>query len=148
MNELQFEKEWTRCVNDIIETYVPMKDLAPVRDEWILRSQSYIYESYAPICEVECLNKAVRSNHQPFIKGGFFVRESLDDNDGIYEAIPMSILKGPIVVKRLVVRTWYRIGADIDLINDPGKEYNYHIKYGQEAPVLDTSFVWYPQRES
>ena len=22
MNELQFEKEWTRCVNDIIETYV------------------------------------------------------------------------------------------------------------------------------
>ncbi len=142
---MEFVKTWTECVNDLTEVYVPFQQLAPVRDEWTFASKRYIYKSLVPVSSVDLLNGWVESSEPPKFVGSFFMRENLEDGKGIYEVIPMSLIKGTIVVKRFVERTYYRVGADKDQLNDPKDQYRYHVEFGTCAPVQDPDFIYFPE---
>lgn len=141
---MEFVKEWTKCANALTELYTPSLMLPPVKDKWTFHKKYYTYKSLAPMSPVEALNGWVESSECPKVSGSFFVRESLDDNLGTYEAIPMNLLTGPIVVKRYVHRIYYRIGGDIDPCYDPNNAYQYHVIFGECAEELDTDFTWFP----
>lgn len=135
-------KSWTKCVNDLIELYTPGVMLPPEKDKWNLANTRYIYRSSAPVSSIEALNGWVESTEEPKICDSFFVRENLDSGHGTYEAIPTSLLKAPILVKRYVVRTYYSLGANHDYCYDPKDEFQYHVKYVECKPEEDKSFVW------
>lgn len=141
---MKFIKEWTKCVSSLTEVYTPSLMLPPVKAEWTFYKKYYTYKSLAPMSPVEALNGWVESSECPKLSGSFFVRESLDDSLGTYEAIPMSLLTGPIVVKRYVHKIYYRIGGDIDACHDPHNEYPHHVQFGECEGELDTDFTWYP----
>lgn len=142
---MKFAKEWTVCVNSLTEVYTPMAEVPPEKGKWIFTSKRYLYKSVAPISSVDALNTWVESSWQPIIAGSAFIRENLESGSGTFEVIPMSMLKAPILVKRYIVKTFYTLGGDIDMCNDPGKEYAYHVKYAECEPEIDEDFNWLPK---
>ena len=143
---MEFKKTWTKCVDNLTEVYTPSLQLPPNREEWILCGKSYTYKSLAPTSTTEVLNAWVESSEEPKIVGSFFIRESLEEGLGTYEAVPISLLKSPIVVKRFVEKTYYMLGGDIDPCFDPKNEHKYHVKFGTCAPEEDHDFTWCPDR--
>lgn len=142
---MEFVKQWTKCVNHLTEVYTPSLQPPPIKDRWILCGTRYIYRSNAPVASLDILNAWIDSNEPPKIVGCFFVRENLEEGQGVYEAIPMHLLKGPVVVKRFAERTYYRLGADRDPCNDPKDEYQYHVIFGTCTPELDPDFIYVPE---
>lgn len=135
-------KSWTKCVNDLLELYTPGVMLPPEKDKWRLAKTHYIYKSNAPVSSIEVLNGWVESTEEPKIHDSFFIRENLDRGQGVYEAVPMSLLKAPVLVKRYVVRTYYSLGGNIDPCYDPKNEFQYHVKYVECKPEEDKDYIW------
>ena len=140
------EKSWTKCVNDLVEVYVPMRDVAPEKDKWTLIDQVVYYESLAPTNRI--LQEWIKSERCPRIEGSFFIRDNVEHGEGVYECIPSNMLVGTILVRRYVANVFYRIGEDRDPVHDPGNEYKYHINYIQCKPRLDKNFIWNPKRRA
>ena len=147
MDESRIARRWTKCVDLLSEVRDPAYG-EPVKDEWRLCSKQYIYKAFAPTSTVTILNQWAESTVLPRIVGSFFIMESVEDGEGTYAAIPMSLLKGPILVKKIVKKVYYRIGADVDAFNDPKKQHRYHIEFAEMEPEEDKNFVWYPASDT
>ena len=128
MEESKIVRRWTKCVDLLSEVRDPAYG-EPVKDEWRLCSKQYTYKALAPTSTVTVLNQWVESTVPPRIVGSFFIMESVEDGEGTYAAIPMSLLKEPILVKKIVKKVYYRIGADFDAFNDPKHQYRYQYAY-------------------
>lgn len=147
MDESRIARRWTKCVDLISEVRDPAYG-EPVKDEWRLCSKQYAYKSFVPTSTVSVLNQWTESTVLPRIVGSFFIMESVEDGEGTYAAVPMSLLKEPILVKKLIKKVYYRIGADIDPLNDPEKKHRYHIEFAEMEPEEDKNFVWYPDSDT
>lgn len=139
---MEFVREWNKNVRDLTDVYIPGYQCPPTRNEWTFLREEYTYRSCAPISKIEILNEWVETKTQPSIVGGFFIREGIGKQAGQIEAIPANLLVAPIIVERVVHKIYYRIGADADPCYDPKGEYRYHIKFGEVAGELDTTFKW------
>ena len=137
-------KRWHEAYDDIMEAYTPSKQLPPERDSWIQCGKRYLYRSKIQLSALANIDNWVESNDKPMIRGSFFIRENLEDGEGSYEVIPITSIKsGPIVVKRYVAYTYYRLGAPIDPCNNPNGD-KVIVHYCETEPKIDRSFLWNP----
>lgn len=142
---MEFKKTWTKCTNHLTDVYTPSLQPPPTKDKWILCGTRYIFRSNVPVASIDILNAWVDSSEPPKIVGSFFVRENLEEGSGVYEVIPMHLIKCPVVVKRFAERTYYRLGEGEDHMNDPKNEYQYHVRFGTCDPELDPDFIYVPE---